>query len=209
MKARPPFPRLACAVAATLGVLGGVTCIAQEMPRAQAPAAREKSAAEVDLTGAHLDKRKFLLGVSMLGKSVARDIEILREITGHTFEPKEEKGSMPDGAKQFRSYALHFKDSSLLINGRYEYRIHPDAGYLPGVSLSFNTKAVCYRVEDLEAVLGRPTRIVSAGEISAKGSGPSYVWNVIYDHAWGVRSIFAFATASCASYVSVRSREAK
>ncbi|MGH8619315.1 MAG: hypothetical protein ACREUW_16615 [Burkholderiales bacterium] len=155
-----------------------------------------------DLAGAHLDKRRLLLGVSMLGESIEQDIEVLRQMTGHIFEPKQTEGSLPDGGKQYRSFAPYFKASPLLKYGRYEYRIYADGRYRPAMSLDFNQEAVCYRMEDLESILGAPTRVRYAAEIPNKLTGPSPIWAAIYEYPSGAWSVFSFATAVCSSSVS-------
>jgi len=181
-------------------VLGGVTCIAQDTPRTQAPPAQEKSAVEVDLTGAHLDKRKFLLGIPLLGKSLDQDVEVLRKLTGHQFDPKPQKGAFPGGEKRYQETAPLFKTSPMLINGSYSYRVDDKGRFHSSTGLVFDAKAVCITVEDLASTYGPPTRIVSVGETRhGKGLGPSYVSSAIYYYSSGGRAVFAFSTAVCAN----------
>jgi len=162
------------------------------------------SATDTDLTGANLDKRKFLLGTGtyVLGRSVAEDIELLRKLTGHTFQPTEERDKFPNGERQLSSTAPLFKYSPMFINGTYWYRVPVGGTYHSAYSIAFNTKNVCITVQDLEEVLGVPTRVVRRDEVRGKGLGPSDVWQVFYDTPSGGRSIFAFTTAICANDLS-------
>ena len=193
--------RLAWGVAALAVALVTVGCAASEAPRADASASQQR-AAEVDLTGAHLDKRKFLLGISMLGKSVEQDIELLRMMTGHTFEPKEAGYRMSDGSRRFRAIAPLSKNSPMLIGGGYSYTVGP-GGAINSMSTDFvfNKKAECISVEDLESVYGPPTQVIPKGLARRKGLGPSYIWSVIYDYSSGGQAVFTFSTDVCVNDV--------
>ena len=193
------FIRLSTAL---LSVLVCTACVAQDTPGTAQSVKPQTPAAEIDLTGAQLDKRKFLLGISMLGKSVEQDIELLRKMTGHTFQFKEDGLPLTNGSTRFRAIAPLSKNSPMLIGGGYSYTVAPD-GTINSMSTDFvfNKKIECITVEDLESAYGRPTRIVSAAEAARKATGPSYVWNVIYDHPGGTRSVFFFGTALCSNDV--------
>lgn len=187
--------------AAMLVVAGSAT---SEAPSETASASPQR-AVEVDLTGAHLDKRKFLAGLSMLGKSVEQDVEILRKMTGHTFNPKPMQGRFPDGERRFRETAPLFKNSPMFISGTYWYRIYEGNRFHSSVGIVFDQKAECISAQDLEAVLGAPTRVISAKEAAGKGLGPSPIWTIIYVYPTGGSSVFAFSTSLCANDVTFSS----
>ena len=178
-------------------------CVTAETPLAGKPSSQQQGAAEVDLTGAHLNKRKFLIGISMLGKSVERDIEILRKITGYTFQPDKGEGLLlSDGSRRFSAFAPQFKDNPMLVNGRYSYTVASNGVVHSNASFVLNKEIACIKTDEVESVLGLPTRIITKQEARRKGLGPSDVWHLVYDYPPATRVYFAFVTGLCVNDIT-------
>lgn len=175
-------------------VLLAVGCATTDDPTTQ------QRAAEPDLTGAHLDKRKFLIGVSMLGQSVEKDIKILRNITGHTFVPKQEEQSYSQERKWYRSFEQLNQTSPMLLTGSHDYYVDHDLRYRPGIRILFDRPSTCVSAEDVTSVLGAPTRTTTRKDMRAKGLGPNDIANIIYSRPNQLRLVFSFQTAVCAQF---------
>ena len=194
---------LAWGVAACAVALVVVGCATSEAQRADAPTAQPR-AAEPDLTGAHLDKHKFLLGVSMLGKSPEQDKELLYKITGKVFEPKPSDGKLPPGEKAFVEDIQNLRDSPMLITGGYAYNLSDERGYRPDIYIGIERKAVCITVEDVTAVMGAPTRIWKTYETTPhRMQGPTDIGAISYIRHNNIRLAFIYNAALCADRLAL------
>ncbi len=206
-KKRNSFARyLAWRVTAFAVALVTVGCATSEAQRAEMPAAQQR-AAEPDLTGAHLDKRKFLLAASMLGRSAMRDIELLSTMTGAKVEPK------PDKAPSFQGVEKTFQTLiPLIANDRvpgstsYVYGFTARGDYVPSLAVYLQKEFACIRVEDLNAALGPPERVLTKHPSPhAIKTGPIDVWSIRYVLSGGHYATFYFDTQECAGSLSVNS----
>lgn len=197
--------RFEWAVAALVLALIAVGCAASEGPRADAPNSQQR---EVGLTGAHLDKRKFLLAASMLGVSPERDIELLSVMTGVKVEPKpEDKPSFRGVERTFQALIPLRGNDRIPGSTSYVYGVNTKGDYYtPSIALYIQKEFACIRVEDLTSALGPPEKVLTyPPSPHAKKTGPIDVWTVRYVFASGRNATFNFDTQVCAGSFSLYS----
>lgn len=159
----------------------------------------------IDLTDAHRDKRKFLAAIPLLGRSLDSDLATLEKMTQRRFKPRPQSRLTPEGEIRHHAAEAGFSPPALVTNGVFEYRTRGNT-YRSSVAFSFNRDVVCIRLDDLEAALGRPTRVITEPDSPhARGTGPSDVWYVVYRFLSGGRLVFTFSTAVCANSVTFAS----
>lgn len=170
----------------------GLAC-GQVQPRPEGP----------ELEPVHSDKRALLTTISRLGASQSQDIDLMRKVTRVTFAPKE----IPDAFWRNCEFVGYFPQAPTLINGQYCYRIDENGRYQSAVRLTFNQKALCITIEDLESILGKPTRYHTVAEAIHPGhSGPGYITGVTYQYPTSPRTHFSISTTTyCVSDVSISS----
>lgn len=162
-------------------------------------------AVEPDLTGAHLDKRKFLLGLSMLGKSARQDVDLLSKLTGVKVEPKPVAPRAGKGIEEsFRAFIRLQEKDRISGNTDYWYGVLQNNGYRVFIASELEYEVNCIRFEDLIDVLGQPSEMPKRPP-TAHGivQGPSNVWIAQYSLAFGRKLLFRFLTQECASSLSV------
>jgi hypothetical protein len=154
----------------------------------------------VDLTDARADKRALVVAISLLGRSLEDDLEILHKITGVRLVPKPLPGSFPPGESRHFAFAADFAAAPMLISSRFGYRTDASGRYTSSTNFVFAEPTVCISVDDLKAALGVPTEVITKPDSPHfRGKGPSDVWYVTYNHASRSRTVFVFSTALCAN----------
>src|SRR5687768_14563689 len=97
-------------------------CAAQEPPHAVQADMQQQTVSDAELVDAHLDKRKFLLAASMLGRSAERDIALVSLMTGVMVSPKSDGNRSLRGVKTtFGEFIVLYYNKQVSGNTEYSY----------------------------------------------------------------------------------------
>ena len=132
-----------------LALLAG--CVAPE------PQAAASQAAQLpDLTGAHVDKRKFLLAATLLGSSEQRDKSLIATMTGAEVPQKTSDDRPPQGKTRA---SASFGRGRVAMRFTYDYLTHADGRYAGSMAFGFDTQHSCIGIDDIVAAFGPPSRL--------------------------------------------------
>src|SRR5688572_12170240 len=86
------------------------------------------------------DQRKFLIATSMLGRSLEEDTKLLRQMTGHRFEPKPQKTPFPLGETRYFEYlrATDLSRAPMLMSATFAHRTYDSGRYQSSSGFVFN-----------------------------------------------------------------------
>ena len=143
-------------------------------------------------------KRELLNAMARLGTSQSQDTELILKITGVTVTPKE----IPGAFWRNCGFVAHFPQVQTILNGRFCYRTDEHGRYQSATRFTFNQKVLCITIEDLQSLLGNPTRWHTVAEAIHPGrSGPGYITGLTYQYS-KYRFHFSISTSTyCATAV--------
>ena len=137
------------------------------------------------------DKRDFLTTILELGKSKSYDLELMTKLTGAALEPKEISAAF------WRNCAFSPSKIPTFTYASYCYRIDESGRYQSAIRFGLNEKLLCITLDDLESILGRPSRYHTVAEQRHPGrTGPGYITGAAYEHATRPRAYFSLSTSS-------------